>query len=455
MPWKLVSFSFVGLVAASLALAACGSSSAQSGAQPADGGTDSAGGEDAPGSPVDASDAADAGADVGYPAPHYAMPQVVNLAGGSVLKTPKIYLVFYPGYTYETQLKAMATALGPSTYWAAITKDYGVGAVELGGTIELTGETPPMAVQDSDIQTYLGGKLTSGAFGTPDPGTIYTIFYPPTTTITLPQGGPFGSSTSCKTFGGYHSDFSLAVTDGGQPQNFAYAVIPTCIPGLDGLTEQNGVTGAVSHEWIEAATDPFPSTNSGADSAYAQVDYDHYIWELLGGGGEVGDMCAGAQGAFYTPTDVGFTAQRIWSNSSAKAGHDPCVPNIAGQPYFQSAPQLTENISFNSPLLGGTLNTQGVTIPVGQSKTIEVDLFSDGPTSGPWTVGTVDVLTQEFQLPSTLSFKWDKTQGQNGDKLHLTVTVTAAETAFSGGHPFIITSSLGSRVTEWAGFIVE
>jgi hypothetical protein len=148
-------------------------------------------------------------------------------------------------------------------------------------------------------------------------------------------------------------------------------------------------------------------------------------------------------------------AQRIWSNSFALAGHDPCVPNIAGQAYFQSAPLLTEKISFSSPLLNGTLETQGVTIPVGQSKTIEVDLFSDGPTGGPWTVAAVDALAGQFGIPTTLTFKWDKTQGQNGDKLHLTATVTAADTTFSGGHPFIITSTLGSKKNAWAGFIVE
>ena len=452
MPWKLVSFA--ALVALSLTLvAACGGSDKAT--SPGDAGSDSAGGgQDAPMGTVDASDAAAAGGDVGYPAPHYAMPQVVNLAGGQVLATPKVYLVFYPSYSYETQLETMAKALGASTYWAAVAKDYGVGPLALAGTIELTGETPPAMVADADIQTYLGGKISSGAFGPPDPSAVYTIFYPTTTTITLPGGILGGNATSCTQFGGYHSDFSLALTDGGTPQNFAYAVIPTCT-SLQGMTEQDGVTSAVSHEWIEAATDPYPSTGMGIDSAYAQVDYDHFIWELLGGGGEVGDMCVGAQGPFYVPTDVGFMVQRTWSNAFAKAGHDPCVPNAATGPYFQSAPMLTENITFSSPLLGGTLQTQGVTIPVGQSKAIEVDLFSDGPTTGPWTVDTVDAIAVYLGQPPTLSFKWDQTKGQNGDKLHLTVTVTAAQAAFSGGHPFIITSTLGSRKAEWAGFIVE
>ena len=57
-------------------------------------------------------------------------------------------------------------------------------------------------------------------------------------------------------------------------------------------------------------------------------------------------MCVGEQGAFFKPTDVGFMVQRTWSNSSALANHDPCVPNLAGVPYFQSAPQLNEHVTF-------------------------------------------------------------------------------------------------------------
>ena len=453
LAWTRISFAgFVAVsFAAVLAIPACGGSS-QNGAPPAEAGTDAGGGMDAP-IATDAADAAEASqaSDGG----HYPMPQVVNLANGPVLKTPKVYLVFYPGYTYETQIKAMGQALGTSSYWTAVAKDYGVGALQVAGAIDLTGETAPASVADADIQTYLGAKLTSGAFGTPDPSAIYTIFYPSTTTITLPQGGlGGGNATSCTTFGGYHSDFTLTVTDGGQPQDFAYAVIPTC-PSLQGMTEQDGVTGAVSHEWIEAATDPFPSTNSGANSAYAQVDDDHFIWIALGGGGEVGDMCVGEQGAFFKPADVGFMVQRTWSNSFAKAGHDPCVPNLAGTPYFQSAPQLTESINFTPMIIPGTIATQGVTIAVGKSKTIAVDLYSDLPTSGPWTVGTVDLIAKFFNQPASLGFKWDKTQGQNGDRLQLTITVTSAQPLFGGGHPFIITSTLGSKVNEWAGLVVE
>src|SRR5262249_43709259 len=105
----------------------------------------------------------------------------------------------------------------------------------------------------------------------------------------------------------------------------------------------------------------------------------------------------------------------------------------------------------------GSITTKGVTIPVGQSKTVEVDLFSDGDTGGPWQVTADDLLFKyygNYGLPQTLSFAWDRTQGVNGEKLHLTVTVTAAS-IIGGGHAFMITSSKGGRQTVWPGLVVE
>ncbi|HWW54446.1 MAG TPA: hypothetical protein VNY84_11790 [Acidimicrobiales bacterium] len=408
------------------------------------------GAPDAP--PVDAGPDVDNGMpSTNYPAPHPPLPQLVNQAGGKTLATPKVYLIFYPGYPHEMPLQTLAQQIGANPYWAAATAEYGVGAMQYAGMIELTGETPPISISDQQIDMYMNGKIASGAFGTPDTSVVYTIYYPKTTTITLGSGG-FGGGTSCQSFGGYHTDTAVTVGTAA-PKNYAYAVLPTCA-SFAGMGELDGLTGATSHEWIEASTDPFPSTNGGADSAYSGVDSDHFIWAVLGGQ-EDGDLCVQETNAFFKPSGLDFTVQRCWSNQLAKASHDPCAPDLTGVPFFDSAPVLNENVSFTSQFIGGTVNTKGVKIPVGQTKTVEVDLFSDAATSGPWSVEVLDVIARYTMAAPTLAFKWDRTSGLNGEKLHLDITVKATQTAFGGAHPFIIVSRLGGVTNTWPGLVVE
>ena len=50
-----------------------------------------------------------------------------------------------------------------STYWHATTSEYGVGALSYGGTIDLTGETPPTSISSDSIQSWVADELTSAA----------------------------------------------------------------------------------------------------------------------------------------------------------------------------------------------------------------------------------------------------------------------------------------------------
>ena len=393
-----------------------------------------------------------------YPAPHPAMPQLTNLAAGPVLTTPRVYLVTYAGYPYLADLQTFAAHMSQATFWAGSTHEYGVGPLAVGNVITLT-DPPPATISSTDIETWVGTELASGAFGPPDPEGIYTIFYPQTTLVTQPN--PIISTLAplqgCVAFGGYHDNVSVALTDGGTPTNFAYAVIPTCDTNIDDLT------AVVSHEWVEASTDPYlTSTGSfklvgGPDSAYFTVDADHAIWALLGGG-EAGDLCEPeGNSAYVNPTDVGYTVQRTWSNLLAAASHDPCTPDPPNTPFFAAAPVLTDTETVTSSLIGGTIITKGVTIPVATSKTIEVDLFSDSDTNGPWTVSAEDVLYTyygSYGLQQTLAFAWDRTQGVNGEKLHLTITVMS-ESILDRAHAFQVTSTQGGRTFVWPGLVME
>jgi hypothetical protein len=393
---------------------------------------DSGGGGDDAGSQPDVTPAEDAGPDVDngtpsttYPAFKIDAPQVVSF-GGPTMAAPKLVPVYFSNddTTFTGQLTTFMSKLGASSFWLPAVSEYGVGVITSQTPIQLT-ESAPATLDDSDIQTWLAAKIDDQTLPAPDANTLYALYYPDGTTITLGQQG----GTSCQDFGAYHDNITYKTGD------VAYAVMPRCSgwgPSVLGTT-----TSAASHEFIEASTDPFPQTNT----AYGQVDDNHILWEYVLGGGETGDMCAQFSASYVTPTDLGFEVQRAWSNTAAKAGHDPCQP-ADKSPYFNSMPVLKDDISLG----GQGNNTKGVHIPIGSSATIEVDLFSDADTGGPWTVSASDT-----SGAGAITFAWDRETGQNGEKLHL--TINAVKKTQYGASGFIIKSKLNGRTTSWFGLV--
>jgi hypothetical protein len=92
---------------------------------------------------------------------------------------------------------------------------------------------------------------------------------------------------------------------------------------------------------------------------------------------------------------------------------------------------------------GTPVTTKGVTIAVGQTKSVDVQLFSEAPTSGEWTVEVHDLGEYLGSTPH-LTVALDKTQGKNGDTLHLTLTVLSKDKSF-GGEGFVLVSSLNGQ----------
>ena len=357
-----------------------------------------------------------------YPAFKVDAPQVVT-GGGPTLVAPKLVPVYFnnddTGFT--AQLTTFMNKLGASSFWLPAVSEYGVGAMSAAAPVQLKDDAP-QSIDDSVIQTWLASKIDDGTLPAPDSNTIYAIYYPDGTTVTLGSNG-----TSCQDFGAYHDNITYKNVD------VSYAVVPRC-SGF-GSSVLDATTSAASHEFIEASTDPYPQTNT----AYGQVDDDHILWEYVLGGGETGDMCAQFSASYVKPADLGFLVQRAWSNASAKAGHDPCQP-ADHSPYFNSMPVLNDKISIG----GGA--TKGVHIPVGKSATVEVDLFSDADTGGPWTVSASDT-----SGAGAITFAWDRTSGRNGEKLHLTINAVA-QTQY-GAAGFIIKSKMNGRTTSWLGLV--
>ncbi|MFT3765886.1 MAG: hypothetical protein QM820_10260 [Minicystis sp.] len=372
-----------------------------------------------------------------YPAPHQPPPQVINY-GGPVLKAPKFVPVFFANDepTIVGQAKDFTDKVGGTQYWLANVAEYGIGAATSTPPVDLT-ETAPANIDDNDIQAWLAGKLNGDdpAWPAADSNTIYVLYYPAGTTITAQGAG------SCTSFGGYHSNITLDAAHGSK--DVAYAVIPRC-DFFGDMTGIDAVTATTSHELIEGATDPYPMTNP----AYALMDEQHIYWLRILGGGETGDMCAQFDNAFTVFDELPYMVQRSWSNKAAKAGHDPCVPALPNSVYFNAAPVLPD--IFTANVFGQQATLRGVKIPLGETKTIDLQLFSDGPTNGPWQVEVVDAAAL-FGGQPRLDLSLDRDSGQNGEKLHLTITVNS--TGMNKTESFIVHSTLGSQRNIWIGVV--
>lgn len=363
------------------------------------------------------------------PAPNPRPPQLRH-QGGPVLGQPTIVPITFDGDALRNEIEDFVASVGCTDYWLEAAKDYGVGVAITGPAVHLS-EAAPAKISDNQIKSWLRKKIESKEFPTPPGDVLYAIYYPASTAITL-QG-----DQSCQSFGGYH--YEVKMTDGS---SVPYAVLPRC-DGFAGLGELDSVTGTSSHEFLEASSDPFP----GSDPTYSEPEPDGIAWALAAGG-ENADMCTFNRDAFFTPQSYPFTVERSWSNSAAFAGKDPCVPAVAG-PYFGAAPSMNDKVSVD--LGGGPTPVTGIKIPVGQSKTVDVQVFSTNGGGGGITIDPAD-LGQWLGGGSTLKLSLDKSSALPGEILHLTITRTGNNSKY-GVSPFVLQSHRAGRELAWYGLV--
>lgn len=367
---------------------------------------------------------------------HPAMAQLAS-NGGPVLKSPKVVAVTFDGDPLRTQIEDFASKLGPSEYWKTVVSEYGVGPATSMNVHVST--AAPKAINDTAIQTFLKANIKSGGLlGAPDANAVYVMLYPTGTVVTQGTGQDVG--TGCKDFGGYHDELTIGGT------KIAYAVVPRCAAfppaPAKSLTGMDFVSTAMSHELAEAATDPHPNS----EPAFAGTDDDDLVWAMMTGG-ENGDMCAGIDDFSVKPADLGYTVQRLWSNAAAKASHDPCVP-APSEAYFNAAFAPADALTIADPSgQGPSMKTKGLKMAVGQSKTIDLTLYSDQAT-GDFKVSALDASGSPI-----LDFKLDKTSGKSGDTVKLTVTLKSAPQG--GVEPFVIASTLNGVTNQWYGLVGE
>ncbi len=318
-------------------------------------------------------------------------------------------------------------------YLSSALQEYGIGAVTLAAPQTWAGVS---SIDDQELQKAL--RMVKG-----DPNTVYIFFFPEGVHVTN------GQQVLCQGEAGYHS-----AVPGSDGQPVLYAVVPSCgsVLGLQGF---DTVTVGASHELIEAFTDPLSAM---MQPGLAGLDDAHVALSLFYGGGqgqsEICDLCnIDASAGSYAKVGQ-YTVARAFSNASAAAFHDPCVPLPSGVPYFNTNLVLPDTVTLTGAGPGGSdLGPIPVLkLAAGQSRSIDVQFFSDAPTSGPWTIEPLDATAAFSMKPSQLQFSSDVTQGQDGDVAHVTMTL-------GSGNPgdailFAILSRQGSRVQVSAGAVM-
>jgi hypothetical protein len=365
-----------------------------------------------------------------YPAFSVVAPQVIKSSSSALtLNNPRLTPIFFLNTQNQSILADFISKFSAPTYWSVMAQ-YGVGSPQFGSPVNLSVAAPSVTTQ-AQISTWLTTQLqtTPSTYGVLDANSYFILYYPSSTIINDSNG----AQVSCVLFGGYHGYVHL-----NNGLNVPYAVIPDCQRGIESITL------ATSHELLEGSADPYLD-------GYRTISGD-VSWAAAYSGAELNDMCEHSYAnSWNTPSALGYRIATVWSNSAASMLHDPCIPtgNLREiTAYFQSIPVLPDTVSItNINNVSGA--AKGVKIPVGTSRTIDVQLFSDQSMTGVWRLNA-----HQAGLPSgtasTLTFSWDKTYGQNGDILHLTITPTVA---LPNGAVFEIESYYGGDRKSWVGAV--
>ena len=333
---------------------------------------------------------------------HTSFPQVPK-GTGPVLSSVELVTVTFAGYPYIQEAQAFGDWVVGSSYLKAVGADYGVGLgthvkkVALGVPPPGTGNT----VDDVDIQTWIEAQIASGALPAPPNKNknqyLYMLYFPSSWSVTL-QG-----QSSCQSFGGYHSGLTGKV-------KAAYAVANDCGQGF------GEVSVTASHELLEAASDPYPETQY----AYAIRDLTSPFAVT---GGEIGDLCTQSNTVLG-----GFDVQRIWSNTAAAAGGDPCIPAPPNETYYG--------------VTASPADTQ--VAAVGQTVTFTVQGWSSGPMDD-WSLYVMPAQST-FQAKTSLSTRLIN----NGETATFTVTVPAGTPSMSlAAYTINATQNFGGDSHAW------
>lgn len=263
--------------------------------------------------------------------------------GGGSVRHPEIHNIFAsPGDTSdwdssvpqalsEESINQLTRELLTSGYLDGAAQ-YNVGS---GSFIQSTTNNgcfgaPNGRTTETDIAAWVTCEVQS--FGTgidwPNDNAIYVVYLLPSVNVSM------NGKYDCQGVQAYHSWSAVASLD---PQVYPYVVIPlNCVgDNLDTLT------GNLSHELIEAATDPI--------SPFGWIDFN--VDDPLNKG-EASDLCEDGTNR-YVYLDDGLSVSRYWSNSD-----NSCWPLLHTLTLNATGTDAFNNITVaNQSIYGNTLGT--------------------------------------------------------------------------------------------------
>ena len=330
-------------------------------------------------------------------------PTVPNQANGPVIASPNLVTITFDNDSNATVLDQYGTWITTGGYLPAAAGEYGIG----NGTaqsVHVSSSTYPAPINTGSnanaFPEYLQSLLNAGVLPAFATNNVYALVLPANWADT---------STFCQTFGGYHTNFTDHFGN-----LVGYAIIPDCASLYGGtvLQQQQSVEVVISHELVEAATDPRTGTYQ------LQDPQNPWTYE----GGEVGDLCA-TLGTYYSSGN--YVAQLIWSNQAVQANNPPCQPWNSANTYYSLVGPAT--------MATGTPGSQvHITVTGWSSKTSSQSL-------GVWVqdADAADFATQPSLNTSVVA--------PNGT---VTVTLTIPPTAVPGQHGAALVSmnNMGSTM---------
>lgn len=310
----------------------------------------------------------------------------VTYHGGPYLRRPRVVTITFKGDdpAIVSRLEQFGSLITRTRWWREVTAGYCahgecIGEGRPGSPIRLA-EVLPGHVRDVDVEELLAREAKAG-LNSLDAETVLLVYLPAGVTLSdafVPRycdGGPRA----------YHRALKF------ETSKVAYAVLPRC----GGESE---LTATASHEILEAATNPDPSSRGFAferNSASAG---------FTAAGVEPVDPCGLLTMNTHRTVESGFVVQRAWSNRQASLGRDPCVPTRAAQSYVALVPR--------QPVVRLT--------HAGDSATISLDAAADGSITN-WAVSALADNGHQEREPC-VETSLDRRKVIIGETANLTIT---------------------------------